>query len=60
MSEKVVVAWSGGKDSALALYEILNSDSIDYNVIKLLTTIAKDYNRISIHNVRRILIQKQA
>lgn len=60
MSEKVVVAWSGGKDSALALYEILNSDSIDYNVIKLLTTIEKSYNRISIHNVRRILIQKQA
>ena len=58
MSEKVVVAWSGGKDSALALYEVLNSGS--YEVLELLTTVAKDQDRISIHGVRRILLEQQA
>ncbi len=58
MNEKVVLAWSGGKDSALALYEVLNSGS--YEVLKLLTTIAKDQDRISIHGVRRVLLEQQA
>jgi len=54
----VVVAWSGGKDSALALYEVLNSGS--YEVLELLTTVAKDQDRISIHDVRRVLLGQQA
>ena len=58
MREKVVVAWSGGKDSALALYEVLNSDC--YEVLELLTTVAKDQDRISIHDVRRVLLEQQA
>jgi uncharacterized protein (TIGR00290 family) len=58
MREKVIVAWSGGKDSALALYEVLNSDS--YEVLELLTTVTKDYDRISIHGVRRVLLEQQA
>jgi uncharacterized protein (TIGR00290 family) len=58
MREKVVVAWSGGKDSALALYEVLNSGS--YEVLELLTTVAKDHDRISIHDVRRVLLEQQA
>jgi uncharacterized protein (TIGR00290 family) len=58
MREKVIVAWSGGKDSALALYEVLNSDS--YEVLELLTTVTKDYARISIHGVRRVLLEQQA
>ncbi|TRO47131.1 diphthine--ammonia ligase [Candidatus Bathyarchaeota archaeon] len=58
MKEKVVVAWSGGKDSALALYTILNSGS--YEVLELLTTVTKDNGRISIHDVRRILLEQQA
>lgn len=58
MREKVVVAWSGGKDSALALYEVLNSSS--YDVLELLTTVAKDQDRISIHGVRRVLLEQQA
>jgi len=58
MREKVIVAWSGGKDSALALYEILKSDS--YEVLELLTTVTKDYDRISIHGVRRVLLEQQA
>ena len=58
MREKVVVAWSGGKDSALALYEVLNSGS--YEVLELLTTVTKDNSRISIHDVRRVLLEQQA
>jgi uncharacterized protein (TIGR00290 family) len=58
MKEKVIVAWSGGKDSALALYEVLNSDS--YQVLELLTTVTKDNDRISIHDVQRILLEQQA
>ena len=55
---EVIVAWSGGKDSALALYEVLNSGS--YEVLELLTTVTKDYDRISIHGVRRVLLEQQA
>jgi uncharacterized protein (TIGR00290 family) len=58
MREKVIVAWSGGKDSALALYEVLNSGS--YEILELLTTVTKDYDRISIHGVRRVLLEQQA
>jgi uncharacterized protein (TIGR00290 family) len=58
MREKVIVAWSGGKDSALALYEVMNSGS--YEVFELLTTVTKDYDRISIHGVRRALLEQQA
>jgi len=58
MKAKVIVAWSGGKDSALALYEILNSGS--YQVLELLTTVTKENDRISIHDVQRILLEQQA
>jgi diphthamide synthase (EF-2-diphthine--ammonia ligase) len=54
----VILAWSGGKDSALSLCEVLNSGS--YEVLELLTTVMKDYNRISIHEVQRVLLEQQA
>jgi diphthamide synthase (EF-2-diphthine--ammonia ligase) len=40
MSEKVIVAWSGGKDSALALHETLESGR--YEVRELLTTVTRE------------------
>ncbi|MCW4055012.1 MAG: adenine nucleotide alpha hydrolase [Candidatus Bathyarchaeota archaeon] len=52
------MAWSGGKDSALALYEILNSGS--YELVELLTTATEDNGRIRIHDVPRILLEPQA
>jgi uncharacterized protein (TIGR00290 family) len=58
MKEKAVVAWSGGKDSALALHEILESGR--YEVQELLTTVTRDYDRISIHGVRSVLLEQQA
>ena len=58
MSEKVLFTWSGGKDSALALYELQKRDGCE--VAALLTTLTEDYDRISMHGVRSILLEKQA
>ncbi len=58
MKEKVLLSWSGGKDCALTLYELRKSKNSD--IISLLTTITKDYDRISMHGVRTILLEKQA
>ena len=52
------MSWSGGKDSCLALYEI--QKSTDYRVAALLTTLTRDYDRISMHGVRRVLLERQA
>ena len=56
--EKIVLAWSGGKDSAFALYELQKSGQ--YEVVGLLTTVTRDYDRISMHGVRRMLLEQQA
>ena len=55
---KVILSWSGGKDSALALFELSQSEK--YEVRGLLTTITKDYDRISMHGVRVSLLEQQA
>jgi len=55
--ENVLVSWSGGKDSAIALYEILKTQK--YQISALLTTVTEDYDRISMHGVRRILLEQQ-
>lgn len=54
----VLMSWSGGKDSCLALHDILRAQ--DYRVAALLTTITRDYDRISIHGVRCELLERQA
>jgi uncharacterized protein (TIGR00290 family) len=56
--ESVLVSWSGGKDSAMALYEIIKSKN--YQICALLTTVTEDYDRISMHGVRRVLLERQA
>ena len=56
--EPVLFSWSGGKDSAMALYELLKEDR--YQVAALLTTVTADYDRISMHGVRRSLLEEQA
>jgi len=59
IKNNVLFCWSSGKDSALALYEILNS-SDDYSVVALLTTVTEDYDRVSMHGVRVSLLDQQA
>ena len=56
--QKLVLSWSGGKDSAISLYELRRSKQ--YEVVGLLTTITRDYDRVSMHGVRRILLEQQA
>jgi uncharacterized protein (TIGR00290 family) len=53
----VLLAWSGGKDSTLAL-AALRADP-GYRVLGLLTTITRDYDRISMHGVRRSVLEAQ-
>src|SRR5712692_9263067 len=54
----VLVSWSGGKDRCMALREIRRTP--DLRVAALLTTVTRDYDRISMHGVRRILLEQQA
>ena len=56
--EPVIVAWSGGKDCTLALREITLGG--EYTPAALLTTVTSGYERISMHGVRRSLLQAQA
>jgi len=56
--EKVLLSWSGGKDSALALYEIQKSQK--YEIVSLLTTVTEGYDRVSLHGLRRTLVEQQA
>jgi uncharacterized protein (TIGR00290 family) len=58
VSTPVLLAWSGGKDSTLALAR-LRQDS-DVQVAGLLTTISPLHDRISIHGVRRSILHAQA
>lgn len=55
---RALLSWSGGKDSSLARYEI--SRSKDYEIVSLLTTLTRDFDRISMHGVRRSLLDLQA
>ncbi len=56
--EKVLFSWSGGKDSAISLYEIQKSGK--YEIVALLTTITDGYDRVSMHGVPRTLVEQQA
>jgi uncharacterized protein (TIGR00290 family) len=54
----ILVSWSGGKDSALALWELLCAE--EWEVVGLLTTVADEYRRVSHHGVREELLDDQA
>lgn len=56
--KKAVMNWSGGKDSALALYKTLTDNQ--YEVISLLTTVNKSKDSSSMHEIPLSLLQKQA
>jgi uncharacterized protein (TIGR00290 family) len=54
----VLVSWSGGKDSCFALYETQRARG--HRVAALLTTLTRDFDRVSMHGVRRQLLEEQA
>jgi uncharacterized protein (TIGR00290 family) len=58
VAEPVLFCWSGGKDSCMALRE-LRRDPLR-KVVALLTTVTEGFDRISMHGVRRVLLERQA
>jgi uncharacterized protein (TIGR00290 family) len=56
--EPIILSWSGGKDSALALARMRQDPRVQ--IVGLLTTVTAGYDRVSIHGVRRALLHAQA
>jgi uncharacterized protein (TIGR00290 family) len=56
-AEAIALSWSGGKDSALALWALRQEAR---EPVALLTTITEDYDRVSMHAVRSELLRAQA
>lgn len=56
--KKALFNWSSGKDSALALYKILQNPEFEINY--LLTSVNQQFQRISMHGVRVELLEQQA
>ncbi len=57
-NKKAIFNWSGGKDSSLCLYKILQSG--EYEISYLLTSVSSKYQRITQHGVRVELLKQQA
>lgn len=58
MKKKALFNWSSGKDSALALYKVLQDPEFEINC--LLTSVNQEFQRISMHGVRLALLEQQA
>ena len=58
MAERVILSWSGGKDSAMAFRELYHDQR--YKIASLLTTVTEGYDRVSMHGVRLTLVDQQA
>ena len=57
MSTPILLAWSGGKDSTLALERLLGDPR--WRVVGLVTTVTMGYERIATHGVRRSILRAQ-
>ena len=55
--KKVVLFWSAGKDSAMALHNLLNDKS--FELVALVTTLNEEYKRISMHGIPEQLLDRQ-
>jgi uncharacterized protein (TIGR00290 family) len=55
--KQTILSWSGGKDSSLALAALRANETTE--VVGLLTSLTRGYDRISIHGVRRALLETQ-
>ncbi len=59
MPRNAALFWSGGKDSALALHHARKTHS-DLRIVTLVTCLSEAFDRVSMHGVRRQLVQDQA
>lgn len=50
---KIIASWSGGKDSNLALYKVIQEG---YKIKYLLNFISKKYKRCCFHGIQKELI----
>lgn len=57
VASATALSWSGGKDSALTLWTVRDQG---IEPLALITTVTDEYNRISMHGVRRELLCRQA
>jgi uncharacterized protein (TIGR00290 family) len=58
VTDRTVLAWSGGKDAAYALSELQRTSDVD--VLELLTTVSTESDRSTMHRVHRRLHEQQA
>lgn len=58
MKKKALFNWSSGKDSALALYKVVQNQ--EFEIACLVTSINQEFQRISMHGVRVALLEQQA
>lgn len=56
--KRILLSWSGGKDSAWALHLLRAAD--EFEVVGLLTTINRHFNRVAMHGFREDLLDMQA
>jgi uncharacterized protein (TIGR00290 family) len=54
---RALISWSSGKDSALALHEVLRAG--EFEVVGALTTVTETFGRVSIHGVRQEILCAQ-
>ena len=56
--KRVALSWSSGKDSAWTLHILLRNP--DFEIVALITTINREFDRVAMHAVRRDLVERQA
>jgi uncharacterized protein (TIGR00290 family) len=59
---KILLSWSGGKDSAWALHVLRSAEKFknEFEVAGLLTTVNEQFGRVAIHGFREELLDRQA
>jgi uncharacterized protein (TIGR00290 family) len=58
MKRRTLLSWSSGKDSAWALHLLRQDPGID--LLGLFTVMNEQFNRVSMHSTRRVLLERQA
>ena len=55
---RVLLSWSSGKDSAWTLHVLRQRD--DLELVGLLTTLNRNFDRVAMHGTRRSVLEAQA